>query len=107
MNLSLTEIDASRLSAIAKILKDTSHYHISTFSDVDIALLVKLIKSWPVSMLFPGDHSQFLNSVVVRLFYLYFTALVYDSLCLAGGKLMAAICSVHLKHDTCLSCLVD
>lgn len=107
MNLSLTEIDASRLSAIAKILKDTSHYHISTFSDVDIALLVKLINSWPVSMLFPGDHSQFLNSVVVRLFYLYFTALVYDSLCLAGGKLMAAICFVHLKHDTCLSCLVD
>lgn len=60
-NLSLTEIDASRLSAIAKILKDTSHYHISTFSDVDIALLVKLMKSWPVSMLFPGDHAQFLN----------------------------------------------
>ncbi|PIA55620.1 hypothetical protein AQUCO_00700139v1 [Aquilegia coerulea] len=52
-DLSLTEIEQSRLEAIVKILKDTSHYHCSTFGDVDIALLLKLIISWPVSMVFP------------------------------------------------------
>ncbi|KAK2978346.1 hypothetical protein RJ640_016448 [Escallonia rubra] len=52
-NLSLTEVDISRLFAIAKILKDTSHYHSSKFSDVDIALLVKLLKLWPLEMIFP------------------------------------------------------
>ncbi|KAK3023019.1 hypothetical protein RJ639_045013 [Escallonia herrerae] len=52
-NLSLTEVDISRLVAIAKILKDTSHYHSSKFSDVDIALLVKLLTLWPLEMIFP------------------------------------------------------
>ncbi|KAK3021794.1 hypothetical protein RJ639_045116 [Escallonia herrerae] len=52
-NLSLTEVDISRLVAIAKILKDTSHYHSSKFSDVDIALLLKLLKLWPLEMIFP------------------------------------------------------
>ncbi|KAE8702211.1 4-hydroxy-3-methylbut-2-enyl diphosphate reductase [Hibiscus syriacus] len=32
---------------------DTSHYHSSTFADVDIALLLKLLKSWPLAMIFP------------------------------------------------------
>ncbi|KAJ9135556.1 hypothetical protein P3X46_032726 [Hevea brasiliensis] len=52
-NLSLSELDISRLGAIVKILKDTSHYHTSKFADVEIALLLKLMKSWPVAMLFP------------------------------------------------------
>ncbi|KAL5987130.1 hypothetical protein ACLOJK_041126 [Asimina triloba] len=42
-NLSLTEPEMSRLTAITKILKDTSHYHCTRFADVDIALLVKLL----------------------------------------------------------------
>ncbi|XP_057494690.1 uncharacterized protein LOC130779855 [Actinidia eriantha] len=52
-NLSLTEFEVLRLGAIVKILKDTSHYHSSTFSDADIALLLKLVKSWPIAMIFP------------------------------------------------------
>ncbi|XP_022763569.1 phospholipase A-2-activating protein [Durio zibethinus] len=52
-DLSLTELEISRLGAIVKILKDTSHYHSSSFADVDIALLLKLLKSWPLSMIFP------------------------------------------------------
>lgn len=49
----MTEPEISRLGAIVKILKDTSHYHTSRFADVDIALLLKLLKSWPVAMIFP------------------------------------------------------
>ncbi|RWR72325.1 phospholipase A-2-activating protein isoform X1 [Cinnamomum micranthum f. kanehirae] len=52
-SVSLTELDLSRLAAIVKILKDTSHYHSTTFADTDIALLVKLLKSWPPAMMFP------------------------------------------------------
>ncbi|XWS68164.1 hypothetical protein CRYUN_Cryun04dG0067900 [Craigia yunnanensis] len=52
-DLSLTEPEISRLGAIVKILKDTSHYHLSRFADVDIALLLKLLKSWPLAMIFP------------------------------------------------------
>lgn len=53
--LSLTELEVSRLGAIINILKDTSHYHSSIFSDIDIALLLKLVKSWPIAMIFPGE----------------------------------------------------
>ncbi|KAL6522636.1 hypothetical protein OROMI_031594 [Orobanche minor] len=52
-HLSLNEDDLARLSAIVKTLKDTSHYHNSTFSDVDVVLLLKLLCAWPVAMLFP------------------------------------------------------
>lgn len=52
-NLSLSELEMSRLAAIIKILKDTSHYHTSSFADLDIALLLKLLQSWPLSMMFP------------------------------------------------------
>lgn len=52
-SLSLSEAETSRLGAIAKILKDTSHYHTSKFSDDDISFLLKLLKSWPVTMMFP------------------------------------------------------
>lgn len=52
-NSSLNEVEISRLGAIVKILKDTSHYHSSKFAEVDIALLLRLLKSWPVAMLFP------------------------------------------------------
>ncbi|XP_050232267.1 uncharacterized protein LOC126680979 isoform X2 [Mercurialis annua] len=53
MTLSLSEADISKLAEVVKILKDTSHYHTSRFAEVGIALVVKLIKSWPVSMIFP------------------------------------------------------
>uniref|UniRef100_A0A7N2MZL3 Phospholipase A-2-activating protein n=1 Tax=Quercus lobata TaxID=97700 RepID=A0A7N2MZL3_QUELO len=52
-NLSLTELEFSRLGAIIKVLKDTSHYHSSKLADVDIALLLKLLNSWPLTMIFP------------------------------------------------------
>ncbi|KAL5855766.1 hypothetical protein ACOSQ4_005568 [Xanthoceras sorbifolium] len=52
-NLSLTELEISRLAAVVKILKDTSHYHSSSFADVDISLLLKLLKTWPLAMIFP------------------------------------------------------
>ncbi|KAF8405163.1 hypothetical protein HHK36_010062 [Tetracentron sinense] len=52
-NLSLTELELSRLVAVVKILKDTSHYHCSKFADIDIALLLKVLKSWPLAMMFP------------------------------------------------------
>ncbi|KAL8555981.1 hypothetical protein ACS0TY_003699 [Phlomoides rotata] len=52
-HLSLSEGDIVRLNNIVKILKDTSHYHSSRFSDVDVALLLKLLKTWPVDVLFP------------------------------------------------------
>lgn len=52
-NLSLTELNVSRLGAIVKILKDTSHYHSSKFADSDIALLINLLQSWPNAMIFP------------------------------------------------------
>jgi len=55
-NLSLSELEISRLSAVVKILKDTSHYHTSKFADADIALLLKLLKSWPLAMIFPGQY---------------------------------------------------
>ncbi|KAK1301231.1 hypothetical protein QJS10_CPB13g00110 [Acorus calamus] len=53
-HLSLTELDLSRLTAIVKILKDTSHYHCSTFADIDMDLLVKLLRTWPVAIIFPA-----------------------------------------------------
>lgn len=51
---SLTDSDMSRLSAIVKVLKDTSHYHTSRFADADIVLLLKMLRSWPNTMIFPG-----------------------------------------------------
>ncbi|XP_026433041.1 phospholipase A-2-activating protein-like [Papaver somniferum] len=52
-DLALTEIEMSRVSAVKKILQDISHYHTSTFADVDVALLLKTLKFWPVAMMFP------------------------------------------------------
>ncbi|KAJ4844454.1 hypothetical protein Tsubulata_028947 [Turnera subulata] len=52
-DLSLSELEISRLAAVVKILKDTSHYHTSKFADVDVALFLKLLKSWPLAMIFP------------------------------------------------------
>ncbi|PKU69435.1 phospholipase A-2-activating protein [Dendrobium catenatum] len=51
--LSLSDPELSRLSAIVNILKDTAHYHSSTFADVDFIILFKVLKSWPVSVIFP------------------------------------------------------
>lgn len=53
-SLSVTESELSRLAAILNILKDTSHYHCSTFVDVDIVLLMKILQSWPTTMMFPA-----------------------------------------------------
>uniref|UniRef100_A0A0D3BC23 Phospholipase A-2-activating protein n=1 Tax=Brassica oleracea var. oleracea TaxID=109376 RepID=A0A0D3BC23_BRAOL len=51
---SMTEAEVSRVGAIVKILKDTSHYHATNFSDMDIALLLKVIQAWPPAMMFPA-----------------------------------------------------
>ncbi|XP_048500603.1 uncharacterized protein LOC104885237 [Beta vulgaris subsp. vulgaris] len=51
--LSLTEVETSRIGAVVKILKDTSYHHSSSFADVDIDFLLKLLSSWPLSMIFP------------------------------------------------------
>lgn len=50
---SLSDLELTRLSAIVNILKDTAHYHSSTFTDADIAVLFKILRSWPISMIFP------------------------------------------------------
>ncbi|XP_042004538.1 phospholipase A-2-activating protein-like [Salvia splendens] len=52
-HLSLSDSDMSRFNAIVKILKDTSHYHSSRFADVDVALMLQVLKTWPVALLFP------------------------------------------------------
>uniref|UniRef100_A0A0E0Q3K2 Phospholipase A-2-activating protein n=1 Tax=Oryza rufipogon TaxID=4529 RepID=A0A0E0Q3K2_ORYRU len=51
--LSLSEIELSRLAAIAKVLKETSFYHTSKLADADMTLLLKMLKSWPTQMMFP------------------------------------------------------
>uniref|UniRef100_A0A0E0LGL7 Phospholipase A-2-activating protein n=1 Tax=Oryza punctata TaxID=4537 RepID=A0A0E0LGL7_ORYPU len=51
--LSLSEIELSRLAAVAKVLKETSFYHTSKLADADMALLLKMLKSWPTQMMFP------------------------------------------------------
>ena len=66
--MSLSELEISRLSAVIKILKDTSHYHTSKFADADIALLLKLLKSWPLAMIFPGQHFIVYILLIVNLF---------------------------------------
>ncbi|GMH13428.1 hypothetical protein Nepgr_015269 [Nepenthes gracilis] len=53
-HLSLLELEISQLGAVLKILKDTSHYHSSSFADVDVDLLLKLLNFWPLSMIFPA-----------------------------------------------------
>ncbi|CAN8269055.1 unnamed protein product [Cochlearia groenlandica] len=50
----LTEGEVSRIGAIVKVLKDTSHYHSTKFSDMDIALLLKVLQTWPPAMMFPA-----------------------------------------------------
>ncbi|XP_010254965.1 PREDICTED: phospholipase A-2-activating protein isoform X2 [Nelumbo nucifera] len=52
-SLALTDFELSKVEAVVKILKDTSHYHCSKFADDDIGLLMKLLKSWPHAMIFP------------------------------------------------------
>ncbi|XP_059314154.1 uncharacterized protein LOC132064980 [Lycium ferocissimum] len=52
-HMALTEADMSRLASILHVLKDTSHYHSRKFSDDDVAMVLKLLKTWPQTMLFP------------------------------------------------------
>ncbi|KAG2294470.1 hypothetical protein Bca52824_041139 [Brassica carinata] len=51
---SMTESEVARVRAIVKILKDTSHYHATNFTDMDIALLLNVIQAWPAAMMFPA-----------------------------------------------------
>ena len=57
--LALTDVETARLGAIVKILRETSYYHSSSFADVDIDLLLKLLSSWPLSMVFPGLYVEY------------------------------------------------
>lgn len=50
---SLTDVEMSRIEEVVKILKDTSHYHTSSLSDGDIALVIRLIRAWPIDKIFP------------------------------------------------------
>ncbi|XP_062189711.1 uncharacterized protein LOC133892777 [Phragmites australis] len=50
---SLSKAELSRLDAIVKVLKNTSFYHTSKLADADMALLLKMLKSWPPQMMFP------------------------------------------------------
>ncbi|ERN17592.1 phospholipase A-2-activating protein isoform X2 [Amborella trichopoda] len=52
-HLSLTELELSKLTSIVAVLKDTSRYHTTTFTDAELRLLVKLLALWPIPMLFP------------------------------------------------------
>lgn len=51
--LSLNDAELARLNAIVTILKDTSHYHTSSFADTDMNIFIKLLTLWPVQILFP------------------------------------------------------
>ncbi|CAF2100438.1 phospholipase A-2-activating protein [Brassica napus] len=51
---SLTEVEVSRVGAMVKILKDTSHYHATSFADMDISLILKVLQAWPPAMMFPA-----------------------------------------------------
>ncbi|XP_078430526.1 transducin family protein / WD-40 repeat family protein [Wolffia australiana] len=51
--LSLTEEELMRFSSIVNTLKDTSRYHVTAFADAELALIVKVLQSWPLAMLFP------------------------------------------------------
>ncbi|KAG6542654.1 hypothetical protein Mapa_015888 [Marchantia paleacea] len=50
----LSEGELMRLQAVLSILKDTSHYHVTTFAEADFGLLSKVLLRWPVSNIFPG-----------------------------------------------------
>eukprot|EP00252_Welwitschia_mirabilis_P020798 TRINITY_DN5175_c0_g1_i1.p1 TRINITY_DN5175_c0_g1~~TRINITY_DN5175_c0_g1_i1.p1 ORF type:complete len:778 (+),score=142.56 TRINITY_DN5175_c0_g1_i1:80-2413(+) len=45
--------EISQLNAIVAVLKDTSHYHSTTFGEMDMKIVMKMLISWPVEMLFP------------------------------------------------------
>lgn len=55
----------SRLPAIAKVLKETSFYHTSKLAEADLALLVKILKSWPPKMMFPGIYCTLFASTKI------------------------------------------
>jgi hypothetical protein len=61
-HLSLSDADFSRLAAIVKVLKNTSFYHTSKLADADMALMMKILKSWPSHMMFPGTSLLQKNS---------------------------------------------
>lgn len=54
----------SRLPAIVKVLKETSFYHTSKLADADMTLLVKILKSWPPQMMFPGIYPLWTIKIV-------------------------------------------
>lgn len=64
-HLAFSDLEISRLGALVNVLKDTSHYHSSKFADTDVAVLLRLLKTWPVTMIFPGRSARLL-----KVFYL-------------------------------------
>ncbi|CAM6084680.1 unnamed protein product [Calypogeia fissa] len=52
--LALSEGELMRLQAILTTLKDTSHYHASTFAEVDFNILSKVLLAWPMQYIFPA-----------------------------------------------------
>ncbi|EXB63614.1 hypothetical protein L484_026955 [Morus notabilis] len=52
-HLAFSDLEISRLGALVNVLKDTSHYHSSKFADTDVAVLLRLLKTWPITMIFP------------------------------------------------------
>ena len=57
----LSELEISRLGSLVKVLKDTSHYHSTKLADTDIAVLLRLLKSWPDAMIFPGWNARLMK----------------------------------------------
>lgn len=66
----MSEAEVSRIGAIIKVLKDTSHYHSSKFSDDDVALVAKLLTAWEVGILFPGKNVV-LGQIVLYVFLVF------------------------------------
>ncbi|WZY95089.1 hypothetical protein YC2023_067418 [Brassica napus] len=64
---SLTEVEVSRVGAMVKILKDTSHYHATSFAGMDISLILKVLQAWPPAMMFPGRSSDCLSHLATDL----------------------------------------
>lgn len=64
-HLALSDLEVSRLGALVKVLKDTSHYHSSKFTDTDVAVLLRLLKSWPIAMVFPGRSASLRDGYIL------------------------------------------
>lgn len=84
-HLSVPEVEMSRLGAIVKILKDTSRYHSSKFSDGDVDLVLKLLNTWPIEMIFPGD-SAFLSTSILCTFLYFINFHIHQTMGFVGTR---------------------